>query len=314
MQINHIGVILNLIGGLAVFLFGLEFLSSSLKRMNKEKIKNFLLKYSNNDEKSILTGALTTTILDSSSATIILLIAFLDANLLHLRNAVGIVLGANIGTTISSQIIAFQVGQYSSLVLLFGVVGSIFAKNDKIKIFFNALIGFSMIFYGLHLMDLAVSPYKESEKVMNLMKNLNNPLTGALIGALVTIIIQSSSATVGISIILGSQGLISFEAAVSIMHGSEIGTCFDTIIAAIGKNKEAIKLGLFHLFFNMFSVALGLIFFYNFCHLVSYISQNSSIERKIANAHMLFNVLSVAIFYILIKVNFRFFKNKTALI
>lgn len=301
-MISHTTTVLNLVGGLAIFLLGLEILSNALKAISLPAMQNFLLRSSNTPAKGILTGTIATTLLDSSSVTIILLIAFVDSNLIKFANASGIVLGANIGTTISSQIIALKIGDYAAIGLIVSVIGNIITKSERIKQYCNMLMGFSLLFYGLHLMDMSVYAYRDSTEVIALLKNLQNPFYGVLAGAVVTLIIQSSSATVGIVIVMASQGLLTLDAGIAAMLGAEIGTCSDTLIASIGRNREAIKVGIFHLLFNIIAVIAGLVLFDVLHDVTLFMSYKADIGQQIANAHLLFNLSSVFIAYIFLTI------------
>ena len=216
--------------------------------------------------------------------------------MLTFRQAMGIVLGANIGTTVSSQIIAMDIGKYSPILLLIGFVLLAMAKSTKMSNTGKVILYFGVLFFGLFTMENAVEPLKEKAFFSEWMKKTENPLVGAMIGALVTLIIQSSSATVGMAIILTKKGFLSLMGGIAIMFGAELGTCSDTLLATIKGSRQAIKTGLFHLIFNLLSVIIGLIFFYPFVELVKTISEGAPIERALANAHVLFNVLGVAIF------------------
>ncbi len=208
----------------------------------------------------------------------------------------GIVLGANIGTTFSSQIIAMDISKYSPIILLIGFTLLVFSKSAKFKNTGKAILYFGFLFFGLFIMENAVEPLREEAYFLNWIKSTENPITGAIIGAIVTVIIQSSSATVGIALILAKKGLISIVGGVAIMLGAELGTCADTLLATINGSRAALKTGLFHLIFNLISIIIGLLFFQTFIEIVTTISQNASIERTLANAHMLFNIFGVIIF------------------
>lgn len=295
---SHLTIILQLLGSLALLLYGLELLSSSLKKIDHEKIIKFLLKFSKTPARGLLSGAITTGLIGSSSVMVIILIAFIDSNLISFSNSIAVVLGANIGTTISSQIIAFDIGEYATITLFIGVLGNLFSKKEQTKFYFNIVCGISLIFYGLYLMEITTLPYRDSPEILRLMKDLKNPFYGALIGAFITAIIQSSSATIGVTIVLVAQGMLNLEGGIAIMLGAEIGTCVDTLIATIGRKKEAIKLGLFHLAFNITAVSFWLIFFTSLVDITTYVStEDASPGRKLANAHLLFNLLSVLIYF-----------------
>lgn len=287
------GILLSLLGGLVLFLFSLNYLSDNLQKITGIRLQHYIDKYTANLWLSLLAGIILTILLDSSSAVIIVTIAFIKAGKLRFRQAMGVVLGANIGTTISSQIIALDVGKYSAILMLVGFVLSLLQKNKTIRELGTVLLGFGLIFFSLLLMETAVEPLKESEAFRSWLVSLENPWKGAGIGGLVTLLVQSSSATVGMTIVLGHQQLISLAGAISVMLGAELGTCSDTLLASLGKSREALKTGLFHLFFNLATICLGLIFFTPFVALVQTISGGSDLSRQIANAHVLFNCIGV---------------------
>ncbi|MDQ3061356.1 MAG: Na/Pi symporter, partial [Acidobacteriota bacterium] len=191
---------------------------------------------------------------------------------------------------------AMDVGQYSPVLLFVGFLLMLISKSEKINTAGRIALFFGMLFFGLFTMERAVEPLKGSEQFTIWMANLENPLYGAAVGALVTLVIQSSSATVGMVITLAKQNLITLPAGIAVMLGAELGTCSDTLLATIRSNRQAIKTGVFHLFFNLVSIIIGLILFAPFIGLVEYISGEADLENKIANAHVLFNVLGVALF------------------
>ena len=222
---------------------------------------------------------------------------FFCAKTLTFRQAIGIVMGANIGTTVGSQIIAMDVGEYSIIPLFVGLCFEIFAKSEQLKKYGRAVLYFGMLFFGLFLMEEPVMPLKDSDTFENWITTIeNNYVYGALIGGFITLIIQSSSATVGMAIILGKQKLITVAGGIAVMIGAELGTCSDTLIATIKGSRQAIKTGLFHLIFNLTSIIIGLSLFHPFVKLVQIISQDQGIDNQIANAHILFNLLGVLIF------------------
>jgi len=289
-------IILSIIAGLVLFLFAVSNLSETLKSAIGNKTSNWIKKFTSNVFSSLLVGIVATTLLDSSSAVIILTIVLVNSKVLTFKQAMGIVLGANIGTTVSSQIIAMDVGKYSPIFLLLGFVLLFLAKTEKMSNIGKIILYFGVLFFGLFTMENAVEPLKNEAFFAEWMKKTENPILGALIGAVVTLVIQSSSATVGMAIILAKKGLLSLTGGVAVMLGAELGTCSDTLLATIKGSREALKTGLFHVTFNFLSIVLGLIFFYPFVELVKVISNNATLERTVANAHMLFNILGVLIF------------------
>ena len=287
--------ILLVITGLILFLYALNNLSEGLREIAGDKLKYFLDRFTNNVFKGIISGLIVTVILDSSSVVIIMTIALVNSRAMTFRQAMGVVLGANIGTTISSQIFALNVGEYAGLPILVGFILMFFMKNKFYVNLGKVIFSFGLIFFGLFTMEEAVEPLKNSEYFVNWLRTLENPVKGTLTGALVTVVIQSSSATVGMVIGLASKGLITITAGIAVMLGAELGTCADTLIASVGRSKAAIKTGLFHLSFNIASIILALVLLHPFSALVLRISQNASAQQTIANAHMLFNTFVVLV-------------------
>jgi phosphate:Na+ symporter len=289
-------IVLSIIAGLVLFLFAVNNLSETIKFVLGNRAKELILKFTSNTFSSLFVGAVVTALLDSSSAVIIITIVFVNSNILSLKQSMGIVLGANIGTTLSSQIIAMDVGKYSPVLLLIGFVLLIISKTNRINNIGKIILFFGVLFFGLFTMENAVEPLKNEAFFSEWMKKTENPIVGAIIGVVVTLVIQSSSATVGMAIILSKKGLLGISGGIAVMLGAELGTCSDTLLATIKASKAAVKTGLFHLTFNLLSIILGLIFFYPFMNLVQTISLSAPIERTIANAHMLFNILGVLVF------------------
>lgn len=285
-----------LLGGLALFLYAVRQLSETLKDIFSEKAKNAIERYTRSLFSSILVGVVITMILDSSSAVIILTIIFINSGSLNFKQAIGIIMGANIGTTFSSQIIALDVAKYSVYILLIGLMLELISKSEMRKRTGRIILYFGMLFFGLFVMERSVLPLRESELFETWITSLENPFQGALFGGLITLIIQSSSATMGMVIVLGKQQLISISAGIAVMLGAELGTCSDTLIATINGSCQALKAGLFHLLFNLITIALGLILFHPFVELVETLSGDTSLNRLIANAHMFFNTAGVILF------------------
>lgn len=288
--------ILVILGGLGLFLFAISHLSEALKDLLGEKAKSLLAKFTRNVFTAILTGIIITIILDSSSAVIIMAIVLVNAKALTFRQAIGIVLGANIGTTFSSQIIALNVGKFSPIPIFLGLLLIFFAKSAWVSRTGRVIIYFGILFFGLYIMERAVEPLRDHPQFMDWMAKLESPYTGAGTGALVTLIIQSSSATVGMVITLAKKGLLSLSAGIAVMLGAELGTCADTLLATVKGSRQALKTGLFHLFFNVATILLGLIFFPWFVKLIIFISGNAGIQQQVAEAHILFNSIGVLLF------------------
>lgn len=295
-------IVLSIIAGLILFLFAVNNLSETIQNAVGERANKWIVKFTSNTISSVITGTIITILLDSSSAVIIITIVLVNSKVLTLKQAMGIVLGANIGTTVSSQIIAMDIGKYSPVLLFIGFLLLLLSKSPKINNTGKIILYFGVLFFGLHTMENAVEPLKNEAFFLEWMKKTDNPFIGALVGAVVTLVIQSSSATVGMSVILAKKGLLTTAGGIAIMLGAELGTCSDTLLATIKGSRAAIKTVIFHLSFNLISIALGLLLFYPFLHLVEVISQNAPIERGIANAHVIYNVSGVLVFVWLIPV------------
>ncbi|TKC08067.1 Na/Pi cotransporter family protein [Pedobacter polaris] len=289
-------IVLMVLGGLGLFLFAIHNLSDTLKELLGDKAKKWLGYFTKNVFTAILTGVVITTILDSSSAVIIMTIVLVNSGALSFRQSMGIVMGANIGTTFSSQLIALDIGQYSPIPIFLGLVFSLFSKSEKISRTAKVVLYFGILFFGLYTMERAVEPLRDHPGFLSWMERLENPWRGTAAGALVTLVIQSSSATVGMVITLAKKGLINLGGGIAVMLGSELGTCSDTLLATIRSDKQAVKTGVFHLFFNISSIALGLLIFPLYIQFIELISASASIEQKIANAHMIFNAAGVLLF------------------
>jgi len=290
-------VLLLILAGLVLFLYSVNSLSEVIQKALGENANKWILKFTSNSISSLLVGVIVTALLDSSSAVIIITIVFVNSKALSFKQAMGIVLGANIGTTISSQIIAMDVGKYSPILLVLGFVLLVASKSEKISNTGKIILYFGVLFFGLFTMENAVEPLRDEAFFTEWLQKTESPVMGALIGAVVTLVIQSSSATVGMAIILSKKGLLSLAGGIAVMLGAELGTCSDTLLATINGSRAAVKTGLFHLMFNFLSIVLGLIFFHPFLHLVEYVSRDAHIERAVANAHMLFNISGVVVFF-----------------
>ncbi len=297
-----------LAGGLFLFLYSIGKLSDTLKNVFTAKAKKVIGEYTSNVISSLLVGTVLTILLGSSSAVIILTIVFINAESLNFKKAIGIIMGANIGTTFSSQLIAFDIGQYAAIPLFIGLLLSMIGKTERIQNYGNFLLYFGMLFFGLFVMQESVDPLRDSPVFENWIKRIDeNYLQGTLIGGLVTLIIQSSSGTVGIAIVLGKQKLITLAGGMAIMLGAELGTCSDTLLATIKGTRQSLKAGLFHLLFNFITIIIGLLVFEPFVQLIEHLSPNANIGRKIANAHVLFNIGGVLLLLPFVGLAERFF-------
>ena len=281
--------------GLVLFLYALNTLSDALKEMAGERLKVFLDRFTSNMFKGILSGIIVTVLLDSASVVIIMTIALVNSGALNFRQAMGIVMGANIGTTFSSQIFALDIGEYAALPIVTGFVMMFFLKKAFYVQLGKVIFGFGLIFFGLFTMEGAVEPLKHSQYFVGWLHSLESTWKGLSTGAVVTILIQSSSATVGMVIGLAAQKMITLSAAIAVVLGAEIGTCADTLVASVGRSKAAVKTGLFHLLFNIATILLAMLLLPYFTQLVQLVSRGMPVQQTIANAHMLFNGLGVLV-------------------
>lgn len=284
------------LAGLVLFIYGVTRLAEGLEDLGTERMKNLLSKFTTNRFAGVLTGAVATTLLESSSVTIIMVIAMVSAGILNFVQSLGVVLGSNIGTAVGAQIISLNIELYVPILMFTGILLFFLGKTHRLKIIGLIILGFGLMFYGLEAIDEAMKPFRDYQPFLNWMKTLgDNPILGALVGAIFTVIIQSSSATVAIVVTLASSGLIGLPAGVAIMLGAEIGTCADTLLATIGRGSAALRTGVFHLLFNLFSVIVGITFAPQLVQIAQAISGGAGVGRQVANAQMLFNILGVVI-------------------
>lgn len=318
-------LIFGLLGGLGMFLFGIKIMSEGLQKIAGNKMRKILAALTDNRYMGALVGIALTAIIQSSGATTVMMVGFVNTGLLSLVQAIGVVLGANIGTTITAQLIAFNIGQTALPAIGLGAGLKLFSKNKKYTYLGEIILGFGLLFLGLTTMKHAFIPLKGSVDFQQLFILVGDyKLVGVLIGALLSVIVQSSSATIGITLVLASSGLISFDASVALILGENIGTTITANIAAIGTNLAARRTAFSHFLFNILGVLYVLLLMPVFIRLVgamtpgdadfviqtqaqatSYAAQIGDkpyIARHIANAHTLFNVINTLIFLPLVGV------------
>jgi len=290
-------IALEVLGGLVLFLFGVLQLAKGIEPLASRRARHLLGRFTTNRFAGLATGTIATTILDSSSVTIILVIALVNGGLLTFQQSLGVILGSNIGTTVSSQIFARDVEAYAPLVLFAGFLVFVTARgSDRRRQVGLAVLGLGLVFFGLHYIGEAVAPLRDNQRFMRWMTGLERPLVGVAVGAAATVVIQSSSAMLGIVITLATQGLVTLPAGLAVMLGAEIGTCADTLVASIGRTRAAVRAGLFHLAFNILSVAIGVILIEQLAALARALPGGDSVPQQIANAHVAFNILGVGAF------------------
>ena len=289
-------------GGIALFLIAVRHISDTINHIVGEKSKRWINRFTKNLFTAILTGALTTILLNSSSTVIIISILLVTAGQLTFRQSIGIVLGANLGTSISNQLLTINTGLVPPIALIVGLILWLFYKTQKQGRWGKLLFLLGLLFSGLTLMEIGVRPLQDSQEVKQALHHLNNPIQGAGLGALFTLMLQSSTAMMGITVKLVKQHLLSVTAGIAIMLGAELGTVGNTLLATINGTRQALRTGLFHFTFNLITIIFGLILFYPFTNLVTWISNQASPQQQIVNAHILFNVLGILFFLPLVPV------------
>ena len=288
--------ILSLLGGLALFLFGMQTMSNGLEAAAGNKMKSILEKLTSNRIMGVFVGAVITAVIQSSSATTVMVVGFVNSGLMTLNQAVWIIMGANIGTTITGQLIALDIGAIAPLFAIIGVGAIMFSKSEKVHHISGIIAGLGILFIGMDMMGAAMEPLQESEAFLNLMTQFSNPLLGILVGAVFTAVIQSSSASVGILQALAATGMIPLESAVYVLFGQNIGTCITAVLASIGTKVNARRTTVIHLMFNI----IGTTIFTIICMVTPYVQLVESITpgdpvAQIANAHTIFNIVTTLI-------------------
>lgn len=288
--------VMGLLGGLALFLYGMQMMSSGLEAAAGNKMKQILEKLTANRFLGVLVGAVITAIIQSSSATTVMVVGFVNSGMMTLTQAVWIIMGANIGTTITGQLIALDVGAIAPLIAFLGVAVVVFTKNEKLHHIGNIMAGLGILFIGMDMMSAAMEPLRDSEQFVNLLTNFENPALGILAGTVFTAIIQSSSASVGILQALASSGIIQLSSAAFVLFGMNIGTCITALLASIGTSRNAKRTTVIHITFNI----IGTIIFTTLCLTTgliplveSWTPDNAS--AQIANLHTTFNIVTTLI-------------------
>ena len=283
----------SLLGGLALFLYGMQMMSNGLEAAAGNKMKQILEKLTANRFLGVLVGAGITAVIQSSSATTVMVVGFVNSGMMTLKQAVWIIMGANIGTTITGQLIALDVGELAPLFAFAGVALIVFVKKQKVHHYGLIVAGLGILFIGMEMMSGAMMPLRESEAFVSLMTNFSNPVLGILAGAVFTAVIQSSSASVGILQALAGSGLIGLSNAVYVLFGQNIGTCITAILAAIGTSRNAKRTTVIHLMFNLIGTAI----FTVVCIATPLTALVESftpgnVSSQIANMHTLFNIVT----------------------
>lgn len=303
-----IGIVFGLLGGLGLFLFGMGQMSDGLQKISGDSLKKILEKITGNRVLGTGVGAAVTVAIQSSSATTVMVVGFVNAGLMNLTQALSVILGANVGTTITAQIIAFKITAVSMPAIAIGVFILLFIKQPKAKYIGEIIFGFGLLFFGMDIMTTAFLPLSKSEELRNVFIYFGQmPILAVLAGAITTLVVQSSSATIGITIALASTGVIGFPAAAALVLGENIGTTVTANLAAINANRVAKQAALGHFLFNVIGVTYMMIFLHPFLTFINYITPGDvaymspegnypNMARHIANIHTMFNIVNMIIF------------------
>lgn len=296
-----------LLGGLALFLFGMDQMSGALKAVAGRRMKSLLARLTASRIVGALAGAFVTAVIQSSSVTTVLIVGFISAGLMSLAQSVGVIMGANIGSTITAQIIAFKVTKLSLSIIAVGFGLMLQKKRRFLQHYGAGIMGLGMVFLGITVMGETMSPLRSYQPFLDAMTRMEAPILGILAGALFTGLVQSSAATTGIVIVMASQGLVSLEAGIAIALGANIGTCVTALLAAIGKPREAVRASIVHVLFNVVGVVLWCGFIDRLGAMSAWLSPSApdlvgatrvaaEAPRQIANAHTIFNVINTVLF------------------
>lgn len=298
-----------LLGGLALFLFGMDVMGKALERQAGGQLEKILSKLTNSPFKGFFLGMLVTAVIQSSSATTVMVVGFVNSGMMQLRQAIGIIMGSNVGTTVTSWLLSlsgiegnsfvvqlFKPTSFSPILAFIGIILYMFCKSEKSKSTGTILIGFAVLMTGMTAMSNAVTPLKDAIWFTNLFVAFQNPLLGVLAGAVLTAIIQSSSASVGILQALSATGAITFGSALPIIMGQNIGTCATALLSSIGTNKNARRAAMVHLYFNIIGVVLFLCLFYPLNALLHFSFLNGTVSALgIAIVHTAFNLITTLV-------------------
>ncbi|EJS50591.1 sodium:phosphate symporter [Bacillus cereus] len=298
MEYNIQDMIFQFIGGLGIFLFGIKYMGDGLQQAAGDRLRDILDRFTTNPLMGVLAGMLVTVLIQSSSGTTALTVGLVSAGFMTLRQAIGVIMGANIGTTVTAFIIGIKIGEYALPIMAVGAILLFFFKNKKVHSLGQVIFGFGMLFFGLELMSSGMKPLRSLESFQELMVSMSdNPILGIVVGTVFTLIVQSSSATIGILQELFGQGAIDLQAALPVLFGDNIGTTITAVLAAIGTSIAARRAALVHVIFNIVGTIIFTILLVPFTSLIQYFqtSLNLNPEMTIAFAHGTFNVTNAVI-------------------
>lgn len=282
-------------GGLGLFIYGMNLMANGLQKSASDKLRAVIEKLTTNKLMGLFLGTVVTMVIQSSSATTVMIIGFINAGIMNLNQAVGVIMGANIGTTVTGQLIALNLSEYAPLAIGIGVAMNMLSKKDKLLNVSEIIIGFGLLFLGLETMSNGLKPLAETETFQNLLIKFQNPFLAMIAGFFLTTLVQSSSASIGVLQALAAKDLIPINIALPILFGDNIGTTTTSLISSIGANVTAKRAALLHFLFNLIGTVLFMTLFRKtILNIVVHLTPDNTI-RQIANAHSLFNILNVCI-------------------
>lgn len=285
-----------LFGGLALFLFGMDLMSAALKRVAGGRMKDLLGRVTGNRFMGAGLGAIVTGLVNSSSVTTVIVVGFISAGLMSMAQSVSVIMGANIGSTMTAQILAFNVTRFALPTITLGFLVSFLSNRQDWQEYGRMLLGLGLVFYGMGLMSAAMTPLRSNEAFLDFIATLQNPALAVVTGIVFTAIIQSSAATTGIVIVLAGQGIMTLETAIAVAMGANIGTCATAGLAAIGKPREAVRAAVVHVLFNIAGVLVWILFIDRLAAFAQAVSPMGDVPRQVANAHTIFNVANTILF------------------
>ena len=294
----YLEMFLGAVAGLSLFLYGMKLMADGLQKFAGDKLKSIVRTLTKNRLMAVLVGMFVTTVIQSSSATSVMVVGFVNAGIMTIQQAVGVIFGANIGTTITGQMVSFNLSQWAPIAIGTGILMGTLVKNPKLKEFAEILVGFGILFIGMNYLKDALAPLKDLPAFTEWIVNYgHHPLFGVALGFIMTLALQSSSATIGVLIALASQGVLPFATALYIIFGDNIGTCTTALISSLGTSRRGKQVAVIHLSINIIGTIYFMMFLTGILTNIVTSLDASDVARQIANAHTIFNIVNVIILF-----------------
>ena len=294
----YLEMFLGAVAGLSLFLYGMKLMADGLQKFAGDKLKSIVRTLTKNRLMAVLVGMFVTTVIQSSSATSVMVVGFVNAGIMTIQQAVGVIFGANIGTTITGQMVSFNLSQWAPIAIGTGILMGAIVKNPKVKEFAEILVGFGILFIGMNYLKDALAPLKDLPAFTEWIVNYgHHPLFGVALGFIMTLALQSSSATIGVLIALASQGVLPFATALYIIFGDNIGTCTTALISSLGTSRRGKQVAVIHLSINIIGTIYFMMFLTGILTNIVTSLDTSDVARQIANAHTIFNIVNVIILF-----------------